>query len=152
MTDKNSEMTLDEVLSSIRKMVINQEPPVLDLINMVKSDGSIVKIEVNDAENPDMSSFLKLIQENTEPYQEKEHGEKKEAIQHSQESLSTSASLSTAAFVPKKLYDEKQIIAKSMEESSIPLINKWIDDNLPSIAKQIVEEKIRELLKKYATE
>ena len=62
MVDKNSEMSLDEVLMSIKKMVVAEEPPVLDLTDMVKPDGSIEKIRTPDSGGSDMGTFLKLVQ------------------------------------------------------------------------------------------
>lgn len=60
---------MDEVLSSIKDMITGTEPPVLELTDMIAEDGSIVKIEKNKTKsitNPDMKSFLRLIQENTD--------------------------------------------------------------------------------------
>ncbi|MDR2268498.1 MAG: hypothetical protein LBD81_03570, partial [Holosporaceae bacterium] len=72
MDGKKTEMSLDEVLSSIKKMVMDEEPPVLELTDVISKDGSITKLTKDniapitslDSKNPDMSSFLRLIQEN----------------------------------------------------------------------------------------
>jgi cell pole-organizing protein PopZ len=70
ITDKSAtEASLDEVLSSIKDMVTGPEPPVLDLTDMIAEDGSVIKLEKNKVKsinNPDMKSFLRLIQENAD--------------------------------------------------------------------------------------
>jgi cell pole-organizing protein PopZ len=76
--EKKTEMSLDEVLSSIKKMVMDEEPPVLELTDVISGDGSIVKASKNvethqlgsGGKNPDMSSFLRLIQENADHHLE----------------------------------------------------------------------------------
>jgi hypothetical protein len=74
MSERKTEMSLDEVLSSIKKMVMDEEPPVLELTDVISKDGSINKVNKDsvapiksaDSKNPDMSSFLRLIQENAD--------------------------------------------------------------------------------------
>ena len=39
-----------------------------------------------------------------------------------------------------------------MKETSVSLINKWIDNNLQSVAEKVIEEKIREWFKKHPIE
>ncbi|MDR2646136.1 MAG: DUF2497 domain-containing protein [Holosporaceae bacterium] len=136
MEHKNSEMSLDEVLSSIRKMVIDEEPPVLDLTDMIRPDGSIEKVRV-DSENSEMGAFLKLVQENADAVSEKNFKFNEPHHRYHQ---------------TEKESDKKETVSKLLKETSISLINKWINNNLPDIAKNVVEEKIRELLKKQSIE
>ena len=68
--EKQTEMSLDDVLSSIKQMVIDEEPPVLELTERVSDDGSIITLE--DAAQPaedsnGMSAFLKMAQSTVIP-------------------------------------------------------------------------------------
>jgi cell pole-organizing protein PopZ len=137
-------------------MVIDDEPPVLDLTDVVKPDGSIVKVKKTDSENSDMGSFLKLVQENASlDYENKFHKEEYIAQQLQKAPIiSADVSSSPVTSSSEKQPDKNETIPnpKSMEEISASLINKWINNNLPDIAKKVVEEKIRELLKKHPAE
>lgn len=125
MKDNSSEMSLDEVLSSIKKMVIDSEPPVLELTDMVAENGDIVKVKSSvDNSSSDMGSFLKLIQANTD----------------SSEPVLDS---------PKTIIDEKpvsQIKSEFLKAIATSLIQKWIDENLPNIVKDVAEAEIKKIL------
>jgi cell pole-organizing protein PopZ len=146
---KNAEMSLDEVLSSIRKMVIDEEPPVLDLTDMIKPDGSIEKVKVG-PENSEMGAFLKLVQENADAIGENNSRSNESYPRYHQETHDVSAdAFSHSTVTPSgKEFDKKETVSELLRETSISLINKWINNNLPDIAKNVVEEKIRELLKR----
>ena len=124
MVDKNPEMSLDEVLSSIKKMVIDTEPPVLELTDMVSENGDIVKVKSNvESQSSDMSSFLKLIQENEQTPKE---------MHFKAEIQKTSTS-----------QDRPSEFLKSV---ATPLIREWINANLPKIVKEVAEKEIKKLL------
>jgi cell pole-organizing protein PopZ len=158
MAEKNPEMSLDDVLSSIRKMVIDDEPPVLDLTDMVKPDGSIVKIKAADSENQDISSFLKLAQKNADSISEPERERKKEEYieRQLQKAPIVSTDVTSPPFSSREdnsaavEQDKKEAIMELLKEIAVPLINKWIRDNLPEITKKIVDDKIRECLKRMS--
>jgi len=136
--EKQSEMSLDEVLSSIKQMVINEEPPVLELTDMVSEDGSIVKI--NDAINDpslkaskDMSSFLKMAQANGK--------------------VNNSPIQDVAVEVDpisEKQNDNngKEILRQLIIKMAEPLIKEWLSNNLSSIAREIVEEEVKKALER----
>ncbi len=66
MEEKQTEMSLDEVLSSIKQMVVDKDPPVLELTDMVSSDGTIVKVQNGQKEvkgKSELRDFLRLAQE-----------------------------------------------------------------------------------------
>lgn len=146
MSDKNSEMSLDEVLSSIKKMVTDEEPPVLELTDMVKEDGSIVNIkDGTDAKSdPNIASFLKLVQENSEnnPITAK---------------LETNTEISPSRLKPPAPSHEKHnypkldkdiVLSELVKESVKPLLQEWLNEHLPSIVSKAVEQEIRKLLNK----
>ncbi|MDR0555635.1 MAG: hypothetical protein LBG20_01315 [Holosporaceae bacterium] len=158
MTDKTSEMSLDDVLSSIKQMVVGEEPPVLDLTDMIKPDGSIVKVKTPEVEKRDMGAFLKLVQENVDyddgsgsnPLQLKEDNSRQQGPYIIVDSQDVSEICKRAAEnnkVPKS-----EIALELLKEISIPLINKWINSNLPDIAKKVMEEIICDLRKKNSGE
>jgi cell pole-organizing protein PopZ len=148
MIDKNSEMSLDEVLSSIKKMVVDEEPPVLDLTDMVRPDGSIVKVK--NSENTDMGAFLKLVQENTDSIsaadQKRFKGEYVE--QQLKKAPVISADVSSSPFFSElakseKKTDKNEAILELVKEIAEPSVNKWIENHLYDMAKQAIDEKIK---------
>ncbi|GHU12227.1 hypothetical protein FACS189449_05530 [Alphaproteobacteria bacterium] len=156
MVDRNSEMSLDEVLSSIKKMVIDEVPPVLELTDMVSSDGSIVKVKKSPTlgnKDPDMSSFLKLIQENTDS------GSRKEPTPEIKKSFSDDVSdrisCSLSCEIPEKeevaqscKSEKNDILMEMVKETMISLIQRWLDENLRDIVKVVVEAEVRKLFEK----
>lgn len=131
MGENKTEMSLDEVLSSIKKMVVDEEPPVLDLTNMVSDDGKIVNLKKSAPEkNNDMSSFLQLIQENTE----KRISEpvKVQSVQKTE---------------PSKTPELKKNLLMEIIQSSLrPILKEWLDENLKNIVTEIVKEEIKKTL------
>ncbi|MDR0677465.1 MAG: DUF2497 domain-containing protein [Holosporaceae bacterium] len=143
--EKNSEMSLDEVLSSIKKMVIDENPPVLDLTDMVTRDGSIVKIKKPGSEESDMSSFLKLAQESAEIDPERKKNEyiarglKKGPIVSTDVSSSPFISAKTAEYENLKKPDH---LEESIKKMAATMIKDWLDGHLPPL----VEKKLKEAL------
>jgi cell pole-organizing protein PopZ len=153
MTDKN-EMSLDDVLSSIKRMVIDDEPPVLDLTDMLKPDGTIVKIASTDpSENQDIGTFLKLAQKNAESMSEIKREKEGYAARQLQKAPLISADILSCPVTsrderPKQRPSEpnkKEEVLELLKEVATPLIDKWLEDNLPKIVQKTVEEKLREL-------
>lgn len=125
MVDKNPEMSLDEVLSSIKKMVIDTEPPVLELTDMVSENGDIVKVKSEtESQSSDMGSFLKLIQEN-------ERAPKEVPL--------------TTEVQPKASVSQDKP-SEFLKSIAAPLIREWINANLPKIVKEVAEKEIKKLL------
>lgn len=129
MKDNSSEMSLDEVLSSIKKMVVDSEPPVLELTDMVSENGDIVKVKSGVSNSSsDMGSFLKLIQENDD---------------------SPKPTLESPSVVRSEQPEQRCSKAGSSEflkEIAISLIQKWINENLPSLVKEVAETEIKKIL------
>ena len=153
---KTSEMSLDEVLSSIKKMVIDEEPPVLELTDMVSDDGSIVSIkkknETENKKNNDMSSFLKLIQEDA-PHMEKEiKNVSASKIEPTIEPIADEIPIlkqekPTLSSNNNNLQQEN-VMHELIIEAITPLLKKWIDQNLPSVMEKIVEAEVKKFLYK----
>ncbi|MDR1334569.1 MAG: DUF2497 domain-containing protein [Holosporaceae bacterium] len=143
MADKNSEMSLDDVLSSIKKMVIDDEPPVLNLTDMVKPDGSIVKIK--NPENTDMGAFLKLVQENANSIQDQKRMKDEYISQQMKKAPIALTDISSCPInsTSEKKAEKNEAILELLKEIAEPSINKWIDNHLSDIAKRAVEEKLK---------
>lgn len=156
MENKTSEMSLDEVLSSIKKMVIDEEPPVLELTEMVSDDGSIVSIKKknNDAKSEnksnDMSSFLKLIQEDVSEAAQ-EMAEMPAAAMNSSHIEQTAECGKTS--VDAKIEETprhlpENVLHELIREAITPLLKDWLDKNLPSVINKIVESEVKNFLYK----
>ncbi|MDR2068178.1 MAG: DUF2497 domain-containing protein [Holosporaceae bacterium] len=148
MTDAKAEMSLDEVLSSIKKMVMDDEPPVLDLTDMVAQDGTVVKVKKCDQEekNPDMSSFLRLIQEDAEdvPQDVSDNGES--PLRKLKTSVMASGISEQKSQNRQDHFEKDKAFADLIKEMIQPLLQKWINENLPAIASKVVEAEMRRLL------
>ncbi|MDR2794802.1 MAG: DUF2497 domain-containing protein [Holosporaceae bacterium] len=153
MDENKSEMSLDEVLSSIKKMMIDDEPPILELTDMVSNDGSIVKIKKDNApenKNPDIGSFLKLIQENTDSVSPKGLSKRARDEHISRSTVCSNVperreqSKDTSVPTPKS----ESTITEMIKSIMTPLIQKWLDENLHIIVKNAVESEIKKLFEK----
>jgi cell pole-organizing protein PopZ len=135
MTEKNSDVSLDEVLESIKKMVIDKEPPVLELTDMISDDGSITKVKKNCIEDSNMSSFLRLIQENSN--NRKTH-----------ENVAACKQEDSAQFVnrSRNSKEENSVLSDMIKKTINQVLQKWINDNLSVIAKEIIEKEIKNFL------
>ncbi|MDR0677997.1 MAG: DUF2497 domain-containing protein [Holosporaceae bacterium] len=152
MIDKDSEMSLDDVLSSIKKMIINDEPPVLELTDVVKPDGSIVKIETTNSKNSSIGSFLKLVQESTSFCEENEHLKEKYISQQLQKApvIATDVLSCPVSSQDKKLdeskkaddsnKDKREAISNTLKEIIDPMVDKWLEENLASLVNKKIEE------------
>ena len=154
MENKTSEMSLDEVLSSIKKMVIDEEPPVLELTEMVSDDGSIVSIKKknNDAKienkSNDMSSFLKLIQEDvSEAAQEIAEMPAAAMNNHIEQVAEQKISVETKT-EEKPHHLPENVLHELIREAITPLLKDWLDKNLPSVINKIVETEVKNFLYK----
>ena len=140
MTEKDSEMSLDEVLSSIKKMVVDLEPPVLELTDMVADDGSIVNLKKQEEgqKHSDMSSFLKIIQENSENFENsapEEVEQKKEPVRPSHVNTPLDK-------------NKDEVLAELVQESITRLLKDWLNEHLPLIVSKAVEHEVKKLLNK----
>lgn len=134
MTDKQSEMSIDEVLSSIKQMVVDKDPPVLELTDMIAADGNIVSVKKGCElpENRDMKAFLRLAQENSED-------EMSEADRCVRES---------SPVREKKVLNgnSNSMLAGIVREIATPIVKNWLDINLQRIVREVVNKEIRSLI------
>ncbi len=139
--EKQAEMSLDEVLSSIKQMVVNEEPPVLELTDMVSEDGTIVKVnkmgeaELFPEEPGEMSTFLRMAQENSESM----------SIPKESESTEVISPVKGEKIVKS---EKKDFLKNLLSEIAEPIIRDWIKSNMPQLVRQIVKEELKEVLGK----
>lgn len=150
MTEKQTEMSLDEMLSSIRRMVIDKDPPVLELTDMISPDGSIVK--VGSAQNScstrdEMRSFLRLAQKESDEALSKGTPSTSSDKVGVSESVEKSPTLSQSPSSP--MFSEKIgiVISDVVREVATPFVEKWLEENLPSLVKEVVTAEIRKIVK-----
>ncbi len=144
MKEKN-EMSLDEVLSSIKKMVVDKEPPVLDLTDMISKDGTIVKVKKNNGENKDeqdMGTFLKLIQENQDTIVNQKNASQNNIDSQNHERKTFS----------KQKSDESQdnLIIDIIKETLSPILQNWVKENLHTIVSEMVEKEVKAFIYQHS--
>lgn len=163
-------MSLDEVLSSIKKMMIDKEPPVLDLTNIITENGDIVDVQNMATNTSSMGSFLKFVNED-EQTQEMQRASINKKTNETAISVdinkngffndSLKEKINSEAIKEAPLKEESPIIAtnssnESMDKAMLviieslmkPMIEKWLKENLPSVVAGIVENEITRLLSK----
>ncbi len=138
MVEQQTEMSLDDVLSSIKQMVIDKDPPVLELTDMISSDGTIVKVKNGQDESgkpigseTNLTDFLRLAQEKGK---ETEVASSENSAKQVAEQKSTNGQSSTIA------------IDEIIREVSGPIIKDWLDKNLLGIVKEVVAVEIRNMM------
>lgn len=148
MENETSEMSLDEVLSSIKRMVIDEEPPVLELTDVVSDDGNIVSIKKKNgtekSKSNDMSSFLKLIQEDA-PQMEKEiekSAQRNDAISREAHIMKEERPVSSS----NNSVQQQNVMHELIIEAVTPLLKKWIDQNLHSVMEKVIEREVKDFL------
>lgn len=143
-TKSSPEMSLDEVLSSIKKMVIDEEPPVLELTDMVSEDGSIVSIKkedgipslgttVKEKNSSEMSAFLKLIQDDIPTSDMPVLSNKQNGAQ-----------IDSRRPLESDTRDDK--LSQLIKDAMTPLLKSWLDEHLPDIVTKAVEKEVRDFL------
>ncbi len=148
MAEKQTEMSLDEMLSSIKQMVIDKDPPVLELTDMISPDGSIVKVgnsQDNCSVRGGMKDFLRLAQEETNTSLSKGS---------SQNSLGTEESDSVEKKLPSCEIKEKPVSSKKIgitvsdvvREIATPIVEEWLEKNLKNIVKEIVTAEVQKMV------
>ncbi len=168
MVEKQTEMSLDEVLSSIKQMVVDKDPPVLELTDMVSPDGSIVKVKnghKDSKDNSELKDFLRLAQENgrdsslfkdASPVRRSVHTN---AINSDNNAASNSVDDSIFSGKNKGLpqhADNENLVSSNnakitvneiIREVAAPIISNWLEKNLPGLAKEIVTAEIQKMMK-----
>ncbi|MBO6055474.1 MAG: DUF2497 domain-containing protein [Alphaproteobacteria bacterium] len=168
MVEDQTEMSLDEMLSSIKQMVVDKDPPVLELTDMVSSDGTIVKLkngQKSSKKKNELRDFLQRAQESGRESQlfkdsalAKRRG--KGCGQNDNENVSVSecefdsASSEKIKGLPKHTNcsdpiasDRAVTVSEIVREIAAPLIKDWLEKNLPELAKEIIAVEVQKMMK-----
>ena len=146
MAEKQTEMSLDEMLSSIKQMVVDKDPPVLELTDMISPDGSIIKVGEgrNDCSlKGEMRDFLRLAQE------ESNTSLSKSSVQDSSKTDECGViEKKLPSCEPKENPSKKIGIAVSdvVREIATPIVEEWLEKNLRNIVKEIVAAEVQKMV------
>ena len=163
MAENQTEMSLDEVLSSIKQMVVDKEPPVLELTDMISPDGTIVKVK-NGKRDPkskdELRDFLRLAQENGKDSSLfKDLSSRQTADGSASDCKSGSECVSlpsekgtglprhTDVGNPMASGRTEITVNEIIREVAAPLIKDWLEKNLSGLAREVVTEEIQKMLK-----
>lgn len=146
MAEKQTEMSLDEMLSSIKQMVIDKDPPVLELTDMISPDGTIIKVGNGQSAcsvTNEMRDFLRLAQEETDT------------------SLSKGLALNTVSTDTSETTEKRPTLSETKEnpskkigitvsdvvrEIAAPIIGQWLEKNLRDVVKEIVTAEVQKMI------
>lgn len=150
MTEKQSEMSLDEMLSSIKQMVIDKDPPVLELTDMISPDGSIVKVgstQDGHSSKEEMRSFLRLAQKESDEVLSKEISSTNPGDESVSEPVEENLSRFQTKSSPEISEKMGVVISDVVREVATPLIEKWLEENLQAMVKEVVTSEVQKLVK-----
>ncbi len=156
MAEKPAEMSLDEMLSSIKQMVIDKDPPVLELTDMISPDGTIVKVKRGQGDckiKSEMRDFLRLAQEESDvslvENPAKVDGVINEPVAVSKVENDGSENQQLKVSDEKSITSERVSIAVSdvVREVATPIIEKWLEQNLSSLVREIVTAEVQKMVK-----
>lgn len=143
MAERQSEPSIDEILSSIRKVIA--EDDVIDnglneaAFDAISSTGD--KEPKND-EVPASEDILELtsLEDDSLVNQETAQGLRK--------SLSTLAALSEPSARPQIVRSGETSLEGLVSEMLRPMMKEWLDQNLPTLVESMVEREIKRITKK----
>lgn len=143
MAERQSEPSIDEILSSIRKVIA--EDDVIDnglneaAFDAISSTGD--KEPKND-EIPASEDILELtsLEDDSLVNQETAQGLRK--------SLSTLAALSEPSARPQIVRSGETSLEGLVSEMLRPMMKEWLDQNLPTLVESMVEREIKRITKK----
>ena len=156
MAEKPAEMSLDEMLSSIKQMVIDKDPPVLELTDMISPDGTIVKVKRGDGDfkiKNEMRDFLRLAQEESDvsldesPLKVEQDVSKSVTSSETEEKESKGQQLKMTE--TESIASEKMgiVVSDVVREVATPIIEKWLKENLSDLVREIVTAEVQKMVK-----
>lgn len=155
-----SEMSIDDVLSSVKRMINDSNGDVLDLTDVVRDDGKISKIKTESPEvksdyaSDNIGSLLKAIAENDHNLtQDKHDNVSVEAHNNSnndqtqlQQSCGAVQSLKTLLKTSELNKKSNKSLEDFMLSITKPIIDNWIEENLENIVRSIAEREISAMI------
>jgi len=149
MAEKQTEMSLDEMLSSIKQMVIDKDPPVLELTDMISPDGTIVKVGSNQnnySSKNEMRDFLRLAQEESDTSLSNTLTQNSEGTDDPapvKNELTPNKTVSNQVSSQKIGITVRDVI----REIATPIVEKWLEKNLKNLVKEVVTAEVQNMIK-----
>ena len=146
MAEKQTEMSLDEMLSSIKQMVIDKDPPVLELTDMISPDGTIIKVGNGQSAcsvTNEMRDFLRLAQEETDTSLSKGLALNTVSTDTSETTEKRPTSSETKENPSKKI---GITVSDVVREIAAPIIGQWLEKNLRDVVKEIVTAEVQKMI------
>lgn len=142
MADRQSEPSIDEILSSIRKVIAED-----DVIDNGMNDAAFDTISSTDksaSKNDDAQSDEDVL-ELTSPEDDLVNPETAQGLR---QSLSTLAALSEPSARPQIVRSGETSLESLVTEMLRPMMKEWLDQNLPTLVESMVEREIKRITKK----
>ncbi len=143
MAERQSEPSIDEILSSIRKVIAEDDmvdnglnEAAFDTIS--STDGSASKHDNAQSEN----DVLELTS------MEDDSLVNQETAQGLRQGLSTLAALSQPSVRPQIVRSGETSLEGLVTEMLRPMMKEWLDQNLPPLVESMVEREIKRITKK----
>lgn len=146
MAEKQTEMSLDEMLSSIKQMVIDKDPPVLELTDMISPDGTIIKVGNGQSAcsvTNEMRDFLRLAQKETDTSLSKGLALNTVSTDTSETTEKRPTSSETKENPSKKI---GITVSDVVREIAAPIIGQWLEKNLRDVVKEIVTAEVQKMI------
>ena len=149
MKDKKaSDMSQGDILDSIRKMVETEDnSSILELTDLIDDDGKVTKVDnsnqvKNSYKEADVDDFLRLMKHNesislADSYED--NGYQKREPVYKENRVTDDNDLDTGRMMMTGDYIHR-IVQKTVKD--------YLDANLPSIAKKIIEHEVVSMLRK----
>jgi len=135
MAGRQSEPSIDEILSSIRKVIAEDDN--IDIIPRKPANNETA------ASTPSKNDdILELTSEDTEALLNQD------AAQGLRQSLSTLAALSEPSDPPQIMRSGETSLESLITEMLRPMMKEWLDQNLPNLVESMVDREIKRITKK----
>lgn len=143
MAERQSEPSIDEILSSIRKVIAEDDVVDNDLNEAAfdtisSTDDSASKDDSTQSED-DVLELTSLEDDNLVD---------QETAQGLRQSLSTLAALSKPSARPQIVRSGETSLESLVSEMLRPMMKEWLDQNLPTLVESMVEREIKRITKK----
>ncbi len=142
MAERQAEPSIDEILSSIRRVIAEDEVidngPNKAAFDTISAEEAILD-ENCDQLDKDVLELTSL---------EDDSLVNQETAQGLRHSLSTLAALSQPSARPQIVRSGETSLESLVTEMLRPMMKEWLDDNLPTLVESMVEREIKRITKK----
>ncbi len=130
MAERQTEPSIDEILSSIRKVIAEDDGvDSTPIKSTAKKNDDVLELTSEDIDDNEA-----LVDQST--------------AQDLRQSLSTLAALSEPSPPPQIVRSGETSLESLVTEMLRPMMKEWLDDNLPTLVESMVEREIKRITKK----